>query len=243
MHALADFFSHLVQHAGYAGLFAAMALANVGAPVGSEIVLPLAGGMAAKGLLSSVWLAIAVAVLAELTGQTVGYAIGRFGGRPFVDRYGKYIHFHHAELDKAHRFFDRYGKFAIFICRFIPFRSARVCPRPFTARFILFCWSFSTLRSCFWRCLSSCIPELPFWAALGRDGARPSTQRENRKTASVLTSDLRKGLTGKLIIELFCSAESVFAINESNNQRQWLRSAILTCNWLLTISSRSEHHG
>ena len=120
MHALADFFSHLVQHAGYAGLFAAMALANVGAPVGSEIVLPLAGGMAAKGLLSSVWLAIAVAVLAELTGQTVGYAIGRFGGRPFVDRYGKYIHFHHAELDKAHRFFDRYGKFAIFICRFIP---------------------------------------------------------------------------------------------------------------------------
>lgn len=97
-----------------------MTLANIGAPVGSEIVLPLAGGMAAKGLLSSVWLAIAVAVLAELTGQTIGYAVGRFGGRPFIDRYGKYVHLHHAEMDKAHRFFERYGKFAIFICRFIP---------------------------------------------------------------------------------------------------------------------------
>ena len=120
MHALADFFSHLVQHAGYGGLFAAMTLANIGAPVGSEIVLPVAGGMAAKGLLSSVWLAIAVAVAAELTGQSIGYAVGRFGGRPFIDRYGKYVRLHHAEMDKAHRFFERYGKFAIFICRFIP---------------------------------------------------------------------------------------------------------------------------
>jgi len=120
VHALTTFFLNLVDHAGYAGLFAAMALANIGAPVGSEIVLPAAGALAATGHLSNVWLAIAIAVAAELFGQTIGYAIGRFGGRPFVDRYGKYVHFHHAELEKAHRFFERYGKFAIFICRFIP---------------------------------------------------------------------------------------------------------------------------
>lgn len=120
MHALSTFFLNLVDHAGYAGLFLAMTLANIGAPVGSEIVLPAAGALAATGHLSSVWLAIAIAVAAELVGQSIGYAVGRFGGRPFIDRFGKYVHFHHAEMEKVERFFARYGKFAIFICRFVP---------------------------------------------------------------------------------------------------------------------------
>ena len=121
MHALTTFFLHLIDHLGYAGLFVAMTLANVGAPVGSEIVLPAAGALVATGHLSNLWLAIAIAVFAELFGQSIGYAVGRFGGRPFVDRYGKYVRFHHAELERVERFFARYGKFAIFICRFIPF--------------------------------------------------------------------------------------------------------------------------
>jgi membrane protein DedA with SNARE-associated domain len=120
VHELSSFFLNLVDHAGYAGLFAAMALANVGAPVGSELVLPAAGALAATGHLSSVWIVIAVAVAAELVGQSIGYAVGRFGGRPFIERYGKYVRFHHAELEKVHGFFERYGKFAIFICRFVP---------------------------------------------------------------------------------------------------------------------------
>lgn len=120
MHAFTAFFLNLIQHAGYGGLFVVMTLANIGAPIGSEVVLPAAGIMAAKGYLSSVWLAIAVAVVAELAGQSIGYAVGRFGGRPFVARYGKYVHFHHAEMERVENFFARYGRFAIFICRFVP---------------------------------------------------------------------------------------------------------------------------
>ncbi len=120
MHGFTQFFLNLVHHAGYGGLFAAMTLANIGAPVGSEVVLPAAGLAAQEGALSSVWIVIAVAVVAELFGQSIAYAVGRFGGRPFVDRYGKYVRFHHAELEKVDGFFARYGKFAIFICRFIP---------------------------------------------------------------------------------------------------------------------------
>ena len=120
MHGLSEFFLNLVHHAGYGGLFVAMTLANIGAPVGSEVILPAAGLAAQQGALSSVWLAIAVAVLAELFGQSIGYAVGRFGGRPFVDRYGKFVHFHHAEMEKVEGFFARYGRFAIFICRFVP---------------------------------------------------------------------------------------------------------------------------
>jgi membrane protein DedA with SNARE-associated domain len=120
VHQFTDFFLNLIHHAGYAGVFVVMTLANIGAPVGSEVVLPAVGLGVQKGALSNVWLAIAVAVLAELFGQSIGYAVGRFGGRPFIDRYGKYVRFHHAELDKVHGFFERYGKFAIFICRFVP---------------------------------------------------------------------------------------------------------------------------
>jgi membrane protein DedA with SNARE-associated domain len=120
VHGFSDFFLHLVQQFGFVGLFIAMTLANIGAPIGSELVLPAAGAAAAKGLLSSVWVAIAVAVVAELFGQSIAYAVGRFGGRPFLDRFGKYIRFHHKEMERVESFFDRYGKFSIFICRFIP---------------------------------------------------------------------------------------------------------------------------
>jgi membrane protein DedA with SNARE-associated domain len=61
-----------------------------------------------------------VAVLGELTGQTAAYAVGYYGGRPVVERFGKYVRFDHRELDRVDGFFAKYGTFAIFICRFIP---------------------------------------------------------------------------------------------------------------------------
>ncbi len=110
----------LVDHYGYGGLFVAMALGNIGAPIGSEVVLPVAGGLTATGHLPVLWMTIAVAVGGELLGGTFGYGIGRFGGRPLIDNYGKYVHLTHENLNRVHRFFERYGSFAIFICRFVP---------------------------------------------------------------------------------------------------------------------------
>jgi membrane protein DedA with SNARE-associated domain len=110
----------LVDHYGFGGLFVALALANIGVPLGSELILPVAGGLAATGHLTPIWLTIAVAVAAELAGGTLGYLIGRFGGRPLIDRYGRYVHLSHGNLDRVHAFFERYGSFSIFICRFIP---------------------------------------------------------------------------------------------------------------------------
>lgn len=105
---------------GYLGLFVALVLGNIGVPVGAEIILPVAGGLVATGHLSSVWLTIAIALAGELAGNTAGYAIGRFGGVPVIERYGKYVHFTHDRLLIVHRFFERWGTFAVFICRFLP---------------------------------------------------------------------------------------------------------------------------
>jgi membrane protein DedA with SNARE-associated domain len=98
----------------------ALALGNMGIPLGTEIVLPIAGALTATGHLSSLWLTIAVSLAGELAGGSVGYAIGRFGGVPLIERYGKYVHFTHDRLTGVHRFFERWGTFAIFVCRFLP---------------------------------------------------------------------------------------------------------------------------
>jgi membrane protein DedA with SNARE-associated domain len=110
----------LIDHYGYLGLFVGLALGNIGLPIGTEILLPLAGALTVTGHLSNLWLTIAVALAGELGGGSVGYAIGRFGGVPLIERYGKYIHFTHARLVRVHAFFERWGTFAIFVCRFLP---------------------------------------------------------------------------------------------------------------------------
>ncbi|MBC5828849.1 MAG: DedA family protein [Candidatus Eremiobacteraeota bacterium] len=120
MEHLSAFFISLVDHVGYAGLFVVMAFGNIGAPVGTEFVVPAAGALVATGHLSNLWMVVVVAVLGELTGASAAYAIGRYGGRPFVHRYGHYVMFHEREMSKVEGFFQRYGSFAILFCRFIP---------------------------------------------------------------------------------------------------------------------------
>jgi membrane protein DedA with SNARE-associated domain len=117
---LTDIVVSFVDHYGYEGLLVVMALGNIGAPIGSEVVLPAAGALTATGHLPFLWLTILVTVAGELLGGTIGYAIGRFGGRPLIDNFGKYVHLTHENLDRVHKFFEKYGPFAIFICRFVP---------------------------------------------------------------------------------------------------------------------------
>ena len=110
----------LIDHYGYFGLFIGITLGNIGVPIGTELLLPMAGAFTATGHLSKLWLTVAVALAGELGGGSVGYAIGRFGGVPVIERYGKYVHFTHARLMRVHGFFERWGTFAIFVCRFLP---------------------------------------------------------------------------------------------------------------------------
>jgi membrane protein DedA with SNARE-associated domain len=110
----------LVDHYGYFGLFVGLALGNLGAPIGTELLLPAAGALVATGHLSSLWLTIVVALIGELTGGSIGYAVGRYGGVPLIERYGRYVHITHERLQVVHRFFERWGTFAIFVCRFLP---------------------------------------------------------------------------------------------------------------------------
>jgi membrane protein DedA with SNARE-associated domain len=124
---LAQLAHDLVLHLGYVGLFLVMMLGNMGAPAGTEIVMPTAGALAAQGHLPGIpglpgWLLVGlVGTVAEVVGGGILYAVGYYGGEPFLERYGKYVGFKQKELVRVHRFYQRYGNITVFWCRFVPF--------------------------------------------------------------------------------------------------------------------------
>lgn len=85
----------------------------------SEVVLAYAGYLIGKGDIGYVE-AIVFAILGNAIAQTLLYWIGRYGGRPFVEKYGKFLHLSGKHLDLAENWFRRYGTVTIFAARFVP---------------------------------------------------------------------------------------------------------------------------
>lgn len=117
---------------GYLGVAVAVALETIVAPIPSEVILPMAGWKVSQSvadpsivepLTGQPWnipMAVALATLGSLVGALVGYAIGAWGGRPLLDRYGRYVGIGAADLDRAERWFDRWGAWAVFLGRMVP---------------------------------------------------------------------------------------------------------------------------
>ena len=117
---------------GYLGVAAAVALETIVAPIPSEVILPMAGWKVSQsaadptvvepltGLPWNVPLAVALATVGSLVGALVGYAIGAWGGRPLLDRYGRYVGIGADDLDRADRWFERWGSWAVFLGRMVP---------------------------------------------------------------------------------------------------------------------------
>jgi membrane protein DedA with SNARE-associated domain len=125
---------NFLYHYSYFAVFALSFISSMGLPVGSELAI-IGGGALASGkvhmLLSSgqtspqvfhVSLAavILLAVLGEVLGSLAGYLIGFYGGRPLVDRFGRYVLLTHKDLDRAEAWFDRHGEPLVLFGRFIP---------------------------------------------------------------------------------------------------------------------------
>jgi membrane protein DedA with SNARE-associated domain len=116
---LAVFGTHVIGTIGYVGVFLLMVAESMVLPMPSEAVMPFAGFVVAEGTLS--WAGtILAATLGSIVGSFIGYAIGRFGGRPFVLRFGKYLLLDRRDLELTDRFFTRRGSVTIFVARFIP---------------------------------------------------------------------------------------------------------------------------
>jgi len=117
---------HFLATWGYLALFGATFLSSMCIPVGSEVAIAYAGALASGQLTTAghdhlnLFLVIVVATLGELAGSAVGYSIGRFGGRPLLDRFGKYLLLTHRDLDRAEAWLDGRGEIFALVGRLIP---------------------------------------------------------------------------------------------------------------------------
>jgi membrane protein DedA with SNARE-associated domain len=107
-----------LNHYGYLAVAGLVLLEDFGVPVPGETVLILGAVYAGTGRLSVVLVGL-LAFLAAVTGDNIGFAIGHFGGRRLVERWGRYILLTPERLDKATGFFERRGASIIIVARFV----------------------------------------------------------------------------------------------------------------------------
>ncbi len=106
---------------GYYGVVLLMGIESACIPLPSEVIMPFAGFMVSKHPEQFSLIGVAVAgALGCVFGSIVAYYAGLYGGRPLVERYGKYVLIKRKDLDKADKWFAKYGNAAVFVSRLLP---------------------------------------------------------------------------------------------------------------------------
>jgi membrane protein DedA with SNARE-associated domain len=119
---LNEFFTWLadtVLALGYPGIVLLMAIESSILPLPSELVMPPAGYLAAKGQMNA-WIAIAAGTVGSVIGALANYALAVFVGEPVLRRYGKYVLMSEHKLDKTEAYFRRHGEISTFVGRLLP---------------------------------------------------------------------------------------------------------------------------
>jgi membrane protein DedA with SNARE-associated domain len=119
LESFAHWIQGIVRDVGYPGVFVLITLESTLIPIPSELVMPFAGFMASQGEFSLPVLLIINSV-AALLGSGICYWIGVVGGRPFLEKYGKYFLVRRHDIEKTEAFFARHGRKTILIARFVP---------------------------------------------------------------------------------------------------------------------------
>ncbi len=117
--ALAHFITSVISALGYAGVAGLMALESACIPLPSEIILPFSGYLVATGALE-LWAVALAGAAGCVLGSLVAYYVGAKGGRPLVEKYGRYVLISHHDLALADRWFQRHGDITIFLGRLLP---------------------------------------------------------------------------------------------------------------------------
>jgi len=116
---IADFATNFIESAGYTGILVLMMLESMVAPVPSEAVMPFAGFAIYEGTLN--WPGVILfSTIGSIIGSLIGYWMGAKGGRPLVEKWGKYLLLDKHDLDVTEKWFKKRGDITVFVCRFIP---------------------------------------------------------------------------------------------------------------------------
>ncbi len=116
---MASWIVAVISWGGYVGVALLMAIESACIPLPSEIIMPFGGYLVSTGQLDLFWVATAGAIGCNI-GSIPAYEMGRLGGRAGVERFGRYVFMNVDDLEKAERFFTRWGSLAVLICRMLP---------------------------------------------------------------------------------------------------------------------------
>ena len=114
-----EFVTRVINVGGYAGIIALITCNSCGIPIPSEIIMPFSGYLVYLGRFNLFLAATAGAVGCNI-GSAIAYWIGARGGRPLVERYGKWVLMSQHDLGLMSGFFDKYGSIAILLGRMMP---------------------------------------------------------------------------------------------------------------------------
>lgn len=124
IHAVTSFIVDGITGLGYWGVVLMMGIESACIPLPSEIIMPFAGYLVyANGVNHTsynIWLMGVAGAAGCVWGSVVAYWAGKYGGRPFVEKYGRYVLIRHKDLDRADAWFTRHGDAAIFFSRLLP---------------------------------------------------------------------------------------------------------------------------
>ena len=116
---LAKFIIDTISSSGYLGIVILMGIESACIPLPSEIIMPFSGYLVFRGDFELFRTGLAGA-FGCVVGSVPAYYLGLYGGRPLVEKYGKYVLISQRDLDLADRWFERYGDWAIFFSRLLP---------------------------------------------------------------------------------------------------------------------------
>jgi membrane protein DedA with SNARE-associated domain len=113
------FITKVISASGYLGVALLMGIESACIPLPSEIIMPFSGYLVFTGRFSLFWVATAGAIGCNL-GSVIAYWVGAYGGRPLVERFGRYVLLSRHDLDRTTRFFEKYGAITVFVGRLLP---------------------------------------------------------------------------------------------------------------------------
>ncbi len=117
---ITGYITGLIGSMGYIGVFVLMTIESVGIPIPSEVIMTYGGFIATPGGIPQVILVALIGTLGTGLGSAIGYAAGRWGGKPFVDKYGKFFGVTPQKMLWAERWFCKYGEAACLYTRLMP---------------------------------------------------------------------------------------------------------------------------
>jgi membrane protein DedA with SNARE-associated domain len=116
---LANLITEVISQTGYGGITFLMALESACIPIPSEIIMSFSGFLVFEGRFIF-WQVVLWGAIGNLIGSIAAYLVGYYGGRPLIEKYGKYLLISFHDLEKADQWFNKYGQSTVFFSRLLP---------------------------------------------------------------------------------------------------------------------------